>query len=393
MCQTLEPGYWCADNDCGEHFLNFPLHPNLQQYCGLDLSKLYPEKMAQRENLLTAVWVRNVMGLKQSPYASVQGALRAKARLEWNSEKEMLTPSIGTRSGGTTQEVMNMILGLAWIAKVDEEGWLATELHQYVDDIQITAKTKEMAWQASSRVAKVGSCLGLQDAAHKRREPRQQPGPWAGAVVSTKNGKVCQSVTQEHWDKLKTRVRWLAKEAGVPVVLDQGDLDPSEEARKKELERPLQDTPTIRQQKNADEIGTNYGGWTQDLLNALSKEQEAYNLLLSVEGGVARRGFKPGMDFLFSREGLKYVKIHNDLGEANPYPAQGPWDVCDDRLGYRAAIGMVISLDEGMYANYIQYETKRRLRSDVSNFEHTTPGGVGAAFVGEEGRVSFMSNA
>mmetsp|Transcript_9981 Transcript_9981/g.15337 ORF Transcript_9981/g.15337 Transcript_9981/m.15337 type:complete len:126 (-) Transcript_9981:49-426(-) len=34
------------------------------------------------------------------------------------------------------------------------------------------------------------------------------------------------------------------------------------------------------------------------------------------------------------REGLKYVRIHNDLGEANPYPARGPWDVRDNRLGY-----------------------------------------------------------
>mmetsp|Transcript_11543 Transcript_11543/g.17723 ORF Transcript_11543/g.17723 Transcript_11543/m.17723 type:complete len:198 (+) Transcript_11543:2360-2953(+) len=78
MCRTLEPGYWCADNDYGEHFHNFPLSPDLQKYCGLDLSQLYPEKIWEVEDLLTAVWVRNVMGLKQSPYASVQGSLRAK---------------------------------------------------------------------------------------------------------------------------------------------------------------------------------------------------------------------------------------------------------------------------------------------------------------------------
>mmetsp|Transcript_9223 Transcript_9223/g.14188 ORF Transcript_9223/g.14188 Transcript_9223/m.14188 type:complete len:142 (+) Transcript_9223:4966-5391(+) len=88
------------------------------------------------------------------------------------------------------------------------------------------------------------------------------------------------------------------------------------------------------------------------------------------------------------------MKVHNDMGVPNPYKARGPWDVNDNRLGYRAAICMVLrSLDPRLYADYIQYETTRKMRSHVANFEHTTPGGVGAAFVGEEGRVSFLSNA
>eukprot|EP00546_Thalassionema_frauenfeldii_P018692 CAMPEP_0178896288 /NCGR_PEP_ID=MMETSP0786-20121207/1080_1 /TAXON_ID=186022 /ORGANISM="Thalassionema frauenfeldii, Strain CCMP 1798" /LENGTH=88 /DNA_ID=CAMNT_0020566655 /DNA_START=431 /DNA_END=697 /DNA_ORIENTATION=+ len=53
-------------------------------------------------------------------------------------------------------------------------------------------------------------------------------------------------------------------------------------------------------EQDADEIGTNYGGWTQDLSNASSNEREAYNLLLSVEAGVASGGLKPGMElFVF----------------------------------------------------------------------------------------------
>jgi len=78
MCRTLEPNYWCADNDYGDHFHNFLLHPELQQYSGLDLSQLFPKKAEEIEDLLTAVWVRNVMGLTQLPHASVQGLLRAK---------------------------------------------------------------------------------------------------------------------------------------------------------------------------------------------------------------------------------------------------------------------------------------------------------------------------
>lgn len=36
-------GTWCADNDYGDMFLNFPLHLDLQKFCGIDLSDLFPE--------------------------------------------------------------------------------------------------------------------------------------------------------------------------------------------------------------------------------------------------------------------------------------------------------------------------------------------------------------
>jgi hypothetical protein len=38
MTRALLPGYWCADNDYGEQFLNFKLHKELRPYCGVDLS-------------------------------------------------------------------------------------------------------------------------------------------------------------------------------------------------------------------------------------------------------------------------------------------------------------------------------------------------------------------
>lgn len=42
---VLVPGYGCADNDYGEMFLNFPLHKDLQKYCGVDLSQIFEEEM------------------------------------------------------------------------------------------------------------------------------------------------------------------------------------------------------------------------------------------------------------------------------------------------------------------------------------------------------------
>mmetsp|Transcript_26925 Transcript_26925/g.40745 ORF Transcript_26925/g.40745 Transcript_26925/m.40745 type:complete len:235 (+) Transcript_26925:1254-1958(+) len=199
--------------------ISFPLSPELQKYCGLDLTQLYSEEAQKMEDLLTAVWVRNAMGLKQSPYASVQGALRAKMviRSDQGLSKGDSNPFEWKTIRRNYPGSQNYDSSLSWIAKIDEEGLLATELHQYVDDLRITAKSKEMAWRASSRVAKICSFLGLQYAAQKRREPSMEPGAWAGAVVSTEDGKVCKSVTQERWVKTKQRIRWLAREDGVEL--------------------------------------------------------------------------------------------------------------------------------------------------------------------------------
>lgn len=34
-------GSWLANNDYRKQFLNFPLHPDLQRYCGADLTQLF----------------------------------------------------------------------------------------------------------------------------------------------------------------------------------------------------------------------------------------------------------------------------------------------------------------------------------------------------------------
>ena len=38
LTRWVTAGSWLADNDYRECFLNFPLHPDLQKYCGVDLS-------------------------------------------------------------------------------------------------------------------------------------------------------------------------------------------------------------------------------------------------------------------------------------------------------------------------------------------------------------------
>jgi len=303
---------------------------------------------------------------------------------------------------------------LAWIAKIDDEGLVASELHQYVDDLRITAKTKELAWRASSQVAKICRYLGLQDAARKRREPSPEPGAWAGAVVSTAHDQVLKGVTQERWNKTKRKIEWLAHVAG--VELDGGiskmameeatalgaktgpqgyihhktaekyqgflihvlrtytsmvpflkglhltleswrpdwdkdgwrvsnTLDPRlEYATKRKAPQFVKVVPHFKGdmetlvkltchrvppfikawptshaaaflvgdalgagfvstlwEQGDDKFDATYGGWTVDLLEALSNKREAYNLLLSIEAGVASGKLQPGTElFVFT---------------------------------------------------------------------------------------------
>jgi hypothetical protein len=104
---------------------------------------------------------------------------------------------------------------MPWIQKLRWDRFLATELRQYIDDLRTTAKSKSLAWAASSRIAKTCCWLGLQDAARKRREPSQRPGAWAGASVFTDWENAYKEVTDDRWTKTKAKIRWLAYQAGL----------------------------------------------------------------------------------------------------------------------------------------------------------------------------------
>jgi len=64
---------WLGDNNIGEQFHNFVLHPYLQPYCGIDLMQLFPEDMAPGSKTLWERWTRAPMGISQSPHQAAQG--------------------------------------------------------------------------------------------------------------------------------------------------------------------------------------------------------------------------------------------------------------------------------------------------------------------------------
>ena len=45
------------DNDYGDMFLNFPLHPDLQKFYGIDLSDLFLELAPNEAQIVAETWV------------------------------------------------------------------------------------------------------------------------------------------------------------------------------------------------------------------------------------------------------------------------------------------------------------------------------------------------
>ncbi|KAL7575071.1 hypothetical protein ACA910_000442 [Epithemia clementina (nom. ined.)] len=96
--------------------------------------------------------------------------------------------------------------GKPWISKRRNNGRLASDAHNYVDDLRGTAATMEEAWQVGARIAKTASFYCVQDAARKRREQSQRPGAWAGVVCGTWPQRPFISVTQSKWERTKARI-------------------------------------------------------------------------------------------------------------------------------------------------------------------------------------------
>ena len=45
ILRSVGPNTFSAENDCGEMFHNFWMHPDLRQYCAIDLTGLFPEEV------------------------------------------------------------------------------------------------------------------------------------------------------------------------------------------------------------------------------------------------------------------------------------------------------------------------------------------------------------
>lgn len=146
------------------------------------------------------------MGLLSSPYHSFRIALYAK-RLVIGDRKKKENSFHWKQIKKILPFLAKYKASLPKSKQVQINGRHGLEIVVYVDGVRFFACTEDLAWQASSRVAKGLCWLSLQDAARKRRRASKRPGAWVGAVVFTDKGRVMESVTEERWIETRDNVR------------------------------------------------------------------------------------------------------------------------------------------------------------------------------------------
>ncbi len=168
---AILPGFFQCNLNVQNQFLNFKLHRNMQEYSGVDVSQVRskaPSDAAWEESRpgRWEQWERNWMGLRDSPYRSLQWQVRLKMEVygnrkdaanpfHWNHVEFNLPGSKGYRSD------------LPWVMKIRVDGFLAAKIFMYVDDGCVVACSAELAWHAAWAYAACCSRFGIQDALRK----------------------------------------------------------------------------------------------------------------------------------------------------------------------------------------------------------------------------------
>jgi hypothetical protein len=225
LLDAVEPGTFMGDNDVGEMFLNFIMHSDLRELCGIDLTDFMPEGSKDPSTLRFCVrWNRNAMGLKGSPYFSVQGGAWAHEWIKGRRDDEdnvFRWTRVSLNLPGQADYNPSKI----WVRKERADGTLASDLVCYVDDERVTGPSLDDSWKATQRVSSGCAYLGLQDAARKRRAPSQAPGSWAGSDVHSTDQRVSVLISQDRWNKMKGILRSIKEEMTEVGGMDHKELE------------------------------------------------------------------------------------------------------------------------------------------------------------------------
>ena len=93
------------------------------------------------------------------------------------------------------------------------------------------------------------------------------------------------------------------------------------------------------------------------------------------------------------REMRSLVATGEAMGLEQPLPPRGPCPTIDDQGLNVACLMLMKTLNQGRNSRHIQFESARKVRSAVSNFYHTLPGGTGLATVGQGERGGLFFSA
>ena len=189
MRQTLFrllPGYSQCDLDIGEMLLNFLLNDTMKEMSGADVQYVRSKEVSDLDWEYNRPddferWCRNWIGIRDSPYRSIQLLIRLKIEAygdRWDRSNLFHWKKV-IYNFPDTKEYRP---GLPWVMKVRFNGHLACEVYVYVDDSRVTGHCRELCWAAARRFASVCSKNGVQNTARKMTSPRMSQAP--GKVLS-----------------------------------------------------------------------------------------------------------------------------------------------------------------------------------------------------------------
>ncbi len=163
----VEPGTFMCDNDIGEMFLNFMLHEDMWQLCGIDVGGFFPDKARAQGGQLIVRWLRNAMGLRPLPYTCVKFILIGHEVIMGDpSDPLNVFQWLVMRLNLPGHPSYNP--SMPWVLKVRKDGVIATDLKTYVDDERPSRPTELEVWRAAQRASSIQGMLGIQDMAQKQ---------------------------------------------------------------------------------------------------------------------------------------------------------------------------------------------------------------------------------
>ncbi len=170
------------DQDLGEMFLLFQLHPNTAKFTAINLGPL--EFSAKECAHCWMCWSRNLMGFKSSPYNSIRMYLVSEEIIQGDHHD----PNNAFQCHSILLNLPGMRgykPALSWILKCRNNGTLASDFACFVDDLQITGQGRWQVREAGHAISLRQSYLGIQDTLRKLRsaDGTQRLGAWAGVNV------------------------------------------------------------------------------------------------------------------------------------------------------------------------------------------------------------------
>jgi hypothetical protein len=162
LTELLVSTSWMSDLDFGEHFHNFPLHEQLQLYCGIDIRPYFrPKEKGKGKGKTTWLrWVRCMMGLRPSPYNTIQSTHLAYEVVQGN--KHDLSNAL------QWDRVMFNLPGQTdynpfhpWVYRIKKYGLLAGATPAYVDDLRPVGNSEAHCFAVAHQTASHLGYLGI----------------------------------------------------------------------------------------------------------------------------------------------------------------------------------------------------------------------------------------